>query len=156
MTTTPSSRPESEGDASVAPLEQVQLAKDDAPERLEARWHQCANAKDWDACLDVAKAITRAIPNSPFSWIRYGYASRQARRGDPHEAFEALLPIAQKFPEHPAIAYNLACYACQIGRLDEAREWLRQATEKGDPEQVKRMALDDRDLEPLRTSVEEL
>jgi hypothetical protein len=47
------------------------------------------------------------------------------------------------------IAYNLACYACQLGRAQESRTWLKRALELGKPEQINRMAAKDPDLQPL-------
>lgn len=45
--------------------------------------------------------------------------------------------------------YNLACYECQLGRLEQAKSWLEKAFGVGDPKKVKLMALEDPDLEPL-------
>jgi hypothetical protein len=36
------------------------------------------------------------------------------------EAFDVLFPIVNDFPHVPAIAYDLSCYSCRLGRLDEA------------------------------------
>jgi hypothetical protein len=52
--------------------------------------------------------------------------------------------------------YNLACYACQLGNLKEARQWLEKAFAIGDSKQLKLMALDDPDLEPLWREVGEI
>jgi hypothetical protein len=34
------------------------------------------------------------------------------------------------FNDDATIRYNLACYECQLGRLDQARAWLERAFEK--------------------------
>jgi hypothetical protein len=47
------------------------------------------------------------------------------------------------------IAYNLACYACQMKDLDRAREWFFRAMRIGGKVEIKKMALADADLEPL-------
>jgi hypothetical protein len=60
-----------------------------------------------------------------------------------------LLPVVDKFPKEYIIRYNLACYACQLGNLEEARHWLKKAIEMADPKEVKLMALNDPDLKPL-------
>jgi len=65
------------------------------------------------------------------------------------EAFDALLPVADKFPEQWLIPYNLSCYCCQLGRLDEAREWFHRALTLGDENAIKRAALNDPDPAPL-------
>jgi hypothetical protein len=51
-----------------------------------------------------------------------------------------------RFPEEAIIRYNLACYECQLGRLTDAKEWLRKAFDLGNSEQFKLMALGGRDL----------
>jgi hypothetical protein len=43
--------------------------------------------------------------------------------------------------------FNLGCYACQMGQIKLAKEWVRQAIDF-DPK-FKMIALDDHDLEPL-------
>ena len=60
-----------------------------------------------------------------------------------------LLPVVDEFPEEYIIRYNLACYACQLGNLKEARDWLKKASDQAGTKQIKRMALKDADLEPL-------
>ncbi|MGO8930194.1 MAG: tetratricopeptide repeat protein, partial [Limisphaerales bacterium] len=65
------------------------------------------------------------------------------------EARNVLLPVMDKLPKEYIIRYNLACYACQLGNLKEARHWLRKAIDLAGPNEVKLMALNDPDLEPL-------
>ena len=60
-----------------------------------------------------------------------------------------LLPAVELFPKLWLVPYNLACYCAQLGRLQEARQWLKKAFKLGDAKEVKLMALDDPDLEPL-------
>lgn len=66
------------------------------------------------------------------------------------EAWDNLLPVVDKFPCEHLMRYNLACYACQLDNLEDAKAWLERAFGiADDPAQVKLMALDDADLEPL-------
>jgi hypothetical protein len=62
-----------------------------------------------------------------------------------------LLPALDRFPKEPTIPYNLACYACVLGRVEEARRLLERAiTISGvHGDQVKLQALDDPDLNGL-------
>jgi hypothetical protein len=71
-------------------------------------------------------------------------------------AWDALLPAFEKFPGEPIIPYNLACYACQMGKLDDARLWLDRAMKIADKREIKLMALNDEDLKPLRAEIEKL
>jgi hypothetical protein len=45
------------------------------------------------------------------------------------------------------IAFNLACYASVMGRIEEARERLRYAIDLD--KDIRRLALDDEDVKPL-------
>ena len=57
--------------------------------------------------------------------------------------------------------YNRACYACQIGKIEEAREWLTRALDQAKRdgskvfETVKMKSLEDEDLKPIWTSIPE-
>jgi tetratricopeptide (TPR) repeat protein len=116
---------------------------------LELRWAALAELKEWQRALVVARQFVEAAPDNVSGWLHQAYALRRAPGGGLPQAWEALLPAAGKFPDQLLVAFNLACYACQMGRLDEARQWLRRAQELGKPEEIKRMALADADLEPL-------
>jgi Flp pilus assembly protein TadD len=59
------------------------------------------------------------------NWISLAYAQR--RYLDLQTAEKTLLEAQERFPEEATIPFNLACYACQLGRLDEAREKLAKA-----------------------------
>jgi hypothetical protein len=61
-----------------------------------------------------------------------------------------LLPLAEQFPDEAIIAYNLACYACQLGDLTRAKLWLARAARQRGKLPLKEMALEDPDLAPLR------
>ena len=73
------------------------------------------------------------------------------RGGGLPRAWDILRPTADRFPTEPTVAFNLACYACQMGRLEEAREWLAKAIALGG-EPIAKMAQEDEDLKPLRDS----
>ena len=71
-------------------------------------------------------------------------------------AAKALLPAFDKFANEPTIPFNLACYACQMRQLDTARDWLKRAMAIGGEEEIKQMALNDADLEPLWGEIRQL
>ena len=98
----------------------------------------------------------RQLPDDAFGWIHQAYALRRVTGGGIKAAWDALLLAADRFPSQPMIAFNLACYACQLGRLDEAREWLRKAMDVDDEKEIKTRALDDLDLEPLWANIGKL
>lgn len=115
---------------------------------LLVRWEIYAKGKHWEFAHTIAQGLVALVPDEPRGWISRSFALHQMKRTQ--EAWYALLPAAEKFPQNPAVAYDLACYACQLGRFDEAKKWLEKAIKLGDANRVKRMALGDPDLEPLR------
>lgn len=123
---------------------------------LELRWSLNAEEKQWDAALKTAQDIIATLPDDATGWLHCAYAMRRAKGGGLDRAFEFLWPIAEKFSEEPVIAFNLACYACQLNRLDEARRWLKRAYEIGGEKEMRAMALADEDMMPLWAELEKL
>jgi tetratricopeptide (TPR) repeat protein len=117
------------------------------PDVLRMRVEIYSAAKKWDYVAAVADALCRMVPDDLFGYLRLGYALHQLKRTK--EAFDALVAVADKFPESWAIPFDLACYTCQLGRLDEARDWFHRALTLGDAKVIKLKALDDPDLAPL-------
>lgn len=116
---------------------------------LELRWLLHSLKQEWELGLEVAKRLVELKPDEPAGWLHRAYALRRVKEGGLQEAWQALLPAWKRFPQEGTIAYNLACYACQMGRLDEARSMLDQAARVGGKERIKEMGLNDRDLEVL-------
>ncbi|HEX7653439.1 MAG TPA: tetratricopeptide repeat protein [Verrucomicrobiae bacterium] len=119
------------------------------PDVLETRWQLHVRLEDWDAALAVAQQEIKAQPENSAGWLHHAYALRRSQCGGLIMAWGALLPAAQKFPKEPVIAFNLACYACQLKQLDTAREWLDRAVKVGGLDEIRKLALADHDLEPL-------
>jgi len=129
------------------------------PDVLEVRWQLYARARKWEACLNIARAIVEIDPNRPSGWIGWAYAMRQVAGGGLQAAFDILLSVAEKFPAEPMIPFGLACYAGQMGRLEEASDWLRKAFAaahySGRGNRLKSMVLDQPELEPLLHAIGE-
>jgi Flp pilus assembly protein TadD len=129
----------------------------DHPDVLEVRWAVCAAGGSWDAAVTVADALVGIAPERSSGWIHRAYALRRVKSGGLQLAWAALRPAFEKFPKEDVIPYNLACYAAQSGRLDEAWDWLHKAMEAaGDVKGIKERALSDSDLQPLWDRVREL
>lgn len=135
----------------LAELDRIAPACRTLPEVLEVRWSAHAHAKAWDVCLNVASSLIERAPERPAGWIDRSFALHEMKRTQ--EAWDGLLPAATRFPKHPIIAYNLACYACQSGRLDEARDWLKKAIRLGGDSDIRKMAQEDPDLAPLHPEI---
>jgi len=134
-------------DEARAELEQVPATYAGHPEVLQVRWEILAAAKDWAAGLEVAAELIHVDPEEPSGWFHRSYCLHELRRTV--EARDNLLRVVEKFPGIATIRYNLACYECQLGRLDHARIWLRKAFRLGRTADMKAQALEDRDLEAL-------
>jgi predicted Zn-dependent protease len=123
------------------------------PDVLRVHWEIHAAAKEWELAAQVAEAFRAARPDSPFGFVHLAYALHEMKRTQ--EARDVLLPVLDKFRDEFIIRYNLACYACQLGDEEGAWRWLEKSMALSDPDEVKRMALNDTDLEPLRTRIKE-
>src|SRR5207248_780888 len=119
------------------------------PEVLEVQWAINAQEQKWKAALEIARAMVNAAPDRATGWLNQAYSLRRVPEGGIKQAWHALLPAFDRFPKEPAICYNLSCYACQMKQLDAARTWLKRAAVLGGRDEIKRMALNDPDLEPL-------
>lgn len=137
-------------------LTKISPANLDHPGVLEVRWLICVRAERWSDALEIARLKLKLAPDEAASWLHHAYALRRASNGGLILAWGALLPAAAKFPEEPVIAFNLACYACQLRELENARLWLHRAVQAGGKDAIKPMALADDDLKPLWPEIEEL
>jgi Flp pilus assembly protein TadD len=139
-----------------AELERIAPELRHHPEVLEASWLIHAQEKNWEEGLVVAEKLVDVAPQCSTGWLHRAYALRRAKRGGLQAAWDVLLPAAEKFPGEPIISYNLACYACQLGHLKQARQWLQRAVKVASKEKIKVMALNDDDLAPLWEEINKL
>ena len=128
----------------------------ETPPVLAAMWEVCAAEGAWDAAYRAAQRLVEERSEEPVHWVHRAYALRRMPGGGLERAREALLPAWGKFPREPLIPYNLACYAAVQGRLDEAWQWLQHARRIAGDGFVRRLALEDEDLAPLRDRVRQL
>lgn len=122
------------------------------PAVLAVEWDLHAHVGDWEAALHVALRLLEVDPSRPEPWIHRAYALHELRRTG--EARDALVPALTRFPAVGLIPYNLACYACQMGELDQARAFLRQAITLDGRDTVLARARKDADLIALRPELE--
>jgi len=116
---------------------------------LDTRWQWCAAQRQWAEAYLVAESCVRQHPDEAAGWIHLGYAARRCPDGGLELARARLGPAADLFPGEPIVPYNLACYAAQLGKLDEAWTWFETALARGDLKSLRAMALADADLQPL-------
>ena len=138
----------STGDAH-AELDQISEDNRHHPATLEVRWMIHAHEQDWIGALETAITELTIAPDDSAGWLHRAYALRRVSDGGLSQAWDALLPAADMFPNELVIAFNLACYACQMQQTDIAREWLHRAVAADRQDAIKKMALADDDLKPL-------
>lgn len=124
------------------------------PTVLRVSWGICAKAGKWEYAAEVARAIITALPENAWGYIHFAYSLHELKRTK--EARAVLLPIADKFPEQYIIQYNLACYCCQLGELEDALQWIQKAIELTGKKHIRDMAQDDSDLMPLWKRIKEI
>lgn len=124
------------------------------PEVLRVRYHFHQLKKQWEPAAEAAQLLCQVVPESPFGWIHLAYALHELKRT--REAYQVLLPVADRFPEEYVIPYNLACYCCQMGNVAEARAWLHKASALGGRETIRQMARTDPDLQGMRAEIQEM
>ncbi|MGD0351643.1 MAG: tetratricopeptide repeat protein [Verrucomicrobiota bacterium] len=135
-------------------LEQITPLMRAHPDVLLVRWHVYATAKKWEMAADIARAISEQLPENPFGWVHWAFSLHELKRTK--EAWDVLVPVVDKFPDEYIIRYNLACYACQLGNLKEALQWLKKAIDLAGKKDIRTMALDDPDLQPLWNEIGEI
>ena len=130
-------------------LEKIALEIRCHPHVLLVRYEIFAKSGQWDAAAEIARALIELEPQQPGGWISLAYAMRRKTGGGIPMARSILEQARKHFPKEEIIAYNLACYDCQLGNLEAARSWLKQAQMMGDGSKIVLMALKDPDLKPL-------
>ncbi len=135
--------------AATEELDQIQPLLRTHPDVLELRFQIYAATSKWDEAWQVAQALVLEAPERVGSWVHAGYSARRAMGGSLQAAYNNLLPAAKLHPKNPLVPFNLACYTCQLGKLEEARDWLNMAFSRGHKRNLQSLALAETDLQPL-------
>jgi len=119
---------------------------------LQLRWRIYAHAGKWDACLDIATALTTMTPERRFGWIHRAHALDKL--GRTQEAKDLLVSVVNDFESNATVPYHLARYCAKLGQIDQAKQWLGKALLAADGmegvDKLRKRAMEDPDLEPLR------
>jgi hypothetical protein len=118
------------------------------PDVLAVRYKIYAKMKDWSMCEQIARALTKLSPDHPSGWISLCQCLHF--QGKTQEAYDTLLAVLPKYPQLAIMEYDLACYACRLGKVEEARVRLQEALKHSDQrEDLKKHAREDPDLKEL-------
>jgi predicted Zn-dependent protease len=121
---------------------------------LRVRWEIYAKAGKWEMAAEIARTLSEVLPDNSWGFIQLAYSLHELKRTP--EAKSVLLPLVTRFPDESTIQYNLACYCCQLGELKEAWQWLEKAIDQENKRDIRIVALEDPDLEPLWTQISEI
>lgn len=126
-------------------IEQLPSEQKVSPGVLRLRAAIYSEMKAWLLLQEVAGFLVDSLPDDPQHWIWFAYATR--RTTNIPAAENILLRALELHRGEEMIHFNLACYAAQTGMIEKAKERLQEAIQL-EPE-VRTLALDDPDLEPL-------
>jgi predicted Zn-dependent protease len=116
------------------------------PAALSLRQEIAMADSAWPEVVDLAPALVAHDNTDERPWIAWAYALRELQRIE--EAREILLAGARLIPKPTlVVAYNLACYACLLGDLPEARRLLNAVI--AEDESWRQVAREDDDLAAL-------
>jgi tetratricopeptide (TPR) repeat protein len=131
-------------------LEQIDPFNRAAPEILALRIEIYRGLKKWELMQVVSEKLAEFEPDNLQWTISLAYATRRAVSIE--TAKEILLNAERKSPKDAVIKYNLACYCCQLGEIENAKNYLRKAFEIDLNWRLR--ALEDEDLKPLWESLQ--
>jgi predicted Zn-dependent protease len=139
-----------------AELEWARISADGKshPLVLEVRYKICGASGQWAEAAEAAETIRRRLPGQPWGHFHLAYALHEM--GRTREACQTLQLVVDQFPGDWMMRFNLACYACRLGNLKEAMSWLAKAMALTERKEIRSMALEDKDLEPLWGKIREI
>lgn len=125
----------------------ISPAYQDHPDVVRISYLISAEADDWGKAIKSARKLMVISPENPFGWIQTAFSLDKL--GQTKEAYDFLMDSLERFPNDILIRYNLACFAARNGNLGLAWQWLDKTFALGIPQELKDVAAQDRDLEPL-------
>lgn len=134
----------------VEELEDLPQTSRDLPPVLVVWLEVYQRWQKWSEAESVATRLSEMEPGEPSWLVALAYATRRSR--GLVSAREILLRASEKHPNCGTIQFNLACYAAQLGQLEEALQRLRRAIQIDQAYAV--MAKSDPDLEAIRDDID--
>jgi lipopolysaccharide biosynthesis regulator YciM len=134
----------------VEELEDLPEASKDLPPVLVVWLEVYQRWQKWSEAESVATRLLEMEPEEPSWLVALAYATRRNR--GLIFAREILFRAAEQHPNCGTIQFNLACYAAQLGQLEEARQRLHRAIQID--KAFAAMAKSDPDLEAIRDEIE--
>lgn len=109
--------------AALVELERLAAIHRYHPAALQVRWALYMKAEQWQAAFQLADFMTRVPPLSQEAktFLQRSHAASRMDEGGVDLAYGLLEEVCGRFVGEPSVSYQLACYACQLGRVPEAR-----------------------------------
>ena len=107
-------------------IEAIEAEESQSMEVQRVRVDLFMEARQWNQVVDLAGQIAENVAEDEQVWISWAYALRELQRV---KEAEAVLLKAEKVHGHKSaiVHYNLACYSCLLGYLEEANKRLKRA-----------------------------
>ena len=122
---------------------------------LLLRWHVYAQARKWDSALTIAEELVQSQPTDLRGWLCLCKALKSMRRRI-EQAYDLASRKTREFPDNWELHYDAACYACLLGKREEAEFFLSMAMQLGGAQKVARLALKDSDLQAVWPAIKEV
>jgi Flp pilus assembly protein TadD len=126
-------------------LEEIDAEDRARKEVLAARVDLYMATQKWSLVAEVARHLVDIEPENAAWWVNLAYATRRAESIDKAQAL--LLQARKLHPNNPIIAFNLSCYACVTGHIEQAKTHLKDAIALNS--NIRGLALRDEDLQTL-------
>ena len=119
------------------------------PDALHWRCLALGRLKRLEEMLEAGRKLEGAVPDDSRGPLHTANALHWLGRSE--EAYQHIREALGRFDDSWHLAYDLACYAAQTQRLDEAVTWYRQALQQANhPDSLREYARQDPDLKPVR------
>ncbi len=126
-------------------LDRLPEEEREQPAAIEMRLIILMQGKRWKEALGAGRKLTQVAPDKNTGFIHAAFCLHEM--GDTKAARELLLGGPESLHHEPVYHYNLACYECVLGNLEEARQHFERSVQLD--KKFKEYAKTDPDLAPL-------
>jgi hypothetical protein len=106
-----------------------QCSQDPFVDVTQVSWDNFASRENWEAAEKLGRLCAEKRPKLYYGWENWAWALH--KQGLTEAAYELLKRVVKglKLPGPPSgrAAWCLACFCSRLGKISEARRWLRLA-----------------------------
>ena len=128
-------------------LEEIEAEDRARPEVLKVRVEVCRSLQQWEMMAEISDQLRKIESDEVLHPLNMAYAVRRFK-GEA-EAADILSLALRRYYDDALVRYNLACYWCVMGRVEEAREMVETAFKKD--KSLRDLAETDEDLAGLKS-----